>query len=60
MDAQDFRSLQEAYSQVYQVDEAIRNPESRKMVLLPKVMILKDCYHPKTPWLVVLPNRKTQ
>ena len=30
MNAQDFRSLQEAYNQVYQVDEAIRNPESRK------------------------------
>ena len=30
MDAQDFRSLQEAYNQVHQVDEAIRNPESRK------------------------------
>ena len=29
-DAQDFRSLQEAYNQVYQVDETIRNPESRK------------------------------
>ena len=30
MDAQELRNLQEAYSQVYQVDEAIRNPESRK------------------------------
>ena len=30
MDAQELRNLQEAYSQVYQLDEAIRNPESRK------------------------------
>jgi hypothetical protein len=30
MDAQDFRSLQEAYMDVYQLDEVIRNPESRK------------------------------
>jgi hypothetical protein len=30
MDAQELRNLQEAYNQVYQVDETIRNPESRK------------------------------
>ena len=30
MDAQELRNLQEAYSQVYELDEAIRNPESRK------------------------------
>jgi hypothetical protein len=31
MDAQDFRSLQEAYLEVYQeIDESIKNPESRK------------------------------
>lgn len=29
MSSQDFRNLQEDYSQVYQVDEEIRNPESR-------------------------------
>ena len=30
MDAQELRNLQEAYSQVYELDEVIRNPESRK------------------------------
>ena len=30
MDAQELRNLQEAYIEVHQVDEAIRNPESRK------------------------------
>jgi len=30
MDAQELRNLQEAYNQVHQVDETIRNPESRK------------------------------
>ncbi|NBQ98317.1 MAG: hypothetical protein EBU12_08915 [Microbacteriaceae bacterium] len=30
MDAQELRNLQEAYNQVHQLDEIIRNPESRK------------------------------